>query len=91
MAHIIRNLETRWKEPGLLSQECTDSKTGRLGHLGGSVGWASDLILAQVMISQSVGSSPAWGSALTSQALLGILSLSLCPFPALTQCLSLSK
>ena len=34
------------------------------------------LILAQVMISRLVGLSPASGSALTAQSLLGILSLS---------------
>ena len=34
------------------------------------------LVLAQVMISQFVGSSPTWGSVLSKQSLLGILSLS---------------
>ena len=41
--------------------------------------------LAQVMISQFVGSSPALGSVLTAQSLepaFDSVSLSICPFPA---------
>ena len=51
-------------------------------QLRGALGWLSRLslwllILAQVMISQFVGSSPTSGSSLTVWSLLGILSLSL--------------
>ena len=38
------------------------------GRLGGSVGWAADFS-SQVMISQSVSSSPAAGSVLTARSL----------------------
>ena len=48
-----------------------------LGHLGGSVSQASDLVSAQVMISWFVSLSPESGSVLTVQGLLGILSPSL--------------
>ena len=48
------------------------------------------LILAQVMISWFVGSSPKSGSVLTARSLLEILSLSLCPYPVSTVSLSLS-
>ena len=47
---------------------------------------------AQVMISRSVSSSPAWGSVLTAQSLEPVsdsVSLSLCPSPV--QALSLSQ
>ena len=52
--------------------------------VGGAPGWRSQLsiqllISAQVMVSWLMGSSPALGSVLTVQSLLGILSLSLCP------------
>ena len=50
--------------------------------------------LAQVMLSQFVGSSPASGSVLTTEtgACLGsCVSLSLCPFPAHALSLSVSK
>ena len=48
----------------------------------GASGWLSRLSIrllmsAQVMISWFVGSSPAWGTALTAWSLLGILSLPL--------------
>ena len=48
------------------------------GCLGGSLGWLSIqlLILAQVMVSQLVRSSPTSGSVPTTQSLLKILSLS---------------
>ena len=51
------------------------------------------LVSAQVMISLFVSLSPMFGSVLTEQSLLGILSLflSLCPSPALALSLSLSK
>ena len=55
------------------------------------------LILVQVMISQFLGSNPMTGSSLTTQNLLGILSLpiSLCPAPlphtALSVSLKISK
>ena len=52
---------------------------------------------AQVMISQSMSSNPAYGSVLTTQSLepaLDSVSASLCPFPAcslsLSVCLSVS-
>ena len=47
---------------------------------------------AQVMISQLVSLTPAWGSVLTVWSLLGILSvyLSLCPSPTHAFSLSLS-
>ena len=48
------------------------------GHLGGSVGWASDLISAQVVVSRLMGLSPTSGSPLTAWSLLGVLSLPLC-------------
>ena len=68
------------------------SKLQALGHLRGS---AKQLTSAQVMISQFVGSSPAWGSVLTARTwrLLRILSLSLCSSPAgaLSVSLSLSQ
>ena len=53
----------------------------------GAAGWLSQLsvqflILAQVIISQFVWSSPALGSPPTTQSLLGISSPSLCPPPA---------
>ena len=63
----------------------------------GAPGWLSWLnirllVLAQVMISVFVGSSPVSGSVLTVRNLLGILSpsLCLCPSPALSVSLSLS-
>ena len=40
------------------------------------------LILAQVMISRFMNSSPVLGSVLTVQSLLGILSPSLCLYPS---------
>ena len=48
----------------------------------GASGWLSRLsiqflVLAQVMISRFIGSSPASGSVLRERSLLGILSLSL--------------
>ena len=53
------------------------------------------LALAQVMISQSMSLSPAWGSVLTAQSLepdLDSVSLSLSiPLPRLMLCLSLSQ
>ena len=68
--------------------------------VGGAPGWLSQLsilllILAQVVISQRVGSNPALDSVLTVQSLLGILSLSpslslSLPFPCPLS-LSLSK
>ena len=66
--------------------------------VGGTPGWLSRLstqllVLAQVMISRFVSSSPASGSTLTAGNLLGILSLSLplsLPLPA-ARTLSLSK
>ena len=58
--------------------------------------WVPQLVkcptLAQVMISQLVGSSLAWGSVLTAQRLepaLGLVSPSLSAHPPLTLCLSL--
>ena len=51
------------------------------------------LTSAQVMISQSVGSSPASGSVLTVQSLepaSDSVSLSLCPSPGHAVCVSLS-
>ena len=63
-------------------------KRSREARLGGSVHQASDLIAAQVMISQFVSSSPVLGSALTALSLLGILCLLLSlPLPC---CLSVS-
>ena len=62
----------------------------------GTPGWLSWLsirllISAQVMISWLLRSSPVWGSALTLQSLLGILSLPLSlPLPAHALSLSLS-
>ena len=56
---------------------------GRIeGRFFGAPGWLSWLgvqllVLAQVMISQFVSSSPASGSVLMAQSLLGILSLPL--------------
>ena len=50
--------------------------------------------LAQVMISWSVGSSPAWGSVLTAQSLEPVsdsVSPSLCDPPPFMLCLSVSK
>ena len=47
------------------------------------------LISAQVVISQFMDSSPALGSALTVQSLLGIVSLSLSVSPPLAPYLSL--
>ena len=77
----------------ILSQE-----SGFLGihFVGGTwvAGWGLGvrfLILAQVMISQFIGSSPASGSVLTAQNQLGILFLlSLCPSPARVHVLSRS-
>ena len=61
-------------------------------------GWLSQLgiqllILAQVLISQFMRSSPMWGSARTVWNLLGILSLplSLCPFHPCSLSLKISK
>ena len=53
----------------------------------GAPGWLSRLsiqllVWAQVMISRFVSSSPTLSSALTSQSLLGILSLSLSLYPS---------
>ena len=76
--------------------------TCRLGNLkpinpqkGGALGWLSWLsvwllISAQVMISQSVDTSPMLGSELSVQKLLGILFLSLFLCPSLVLSLSLS-
>ena len=68
-----------------------------MGSLGGSVSRVIErLILAQVMISWFVSSSPTSGSVLTARS-LGPASdsvspcLSLCPSPAHTLSLSLSK
>ena len=49
----------------------------------GASDWVSVcfLSLAQVMISQLVGSSPTWGFALTVQSQLGTLSFSLLSLP----------
>ena len=70
---------------------------------GGGMGWGSwvaELVkrptLAQVMISQFVGSSPASGSVLTAWSLEPASDsvsphLSLCPSPACTLSLSLSQ
>ena len=59
----------------------------------GAPGWLSvkHLTLAQVMISQFMGSSPALGSVLTAQSLeptKDSVSLSLCPSPAYSLSLS---
>ena len=64
--------------------------------MGGA--WVAQLVkcltLAQVMISQSVGSSPASGSVLTAQSLEpafnSVSHSSLCPSPACARSLSLS-
>ena len=57
--------------------------------------WVAQLVplvtSAQVMILWSVSSSPAWGSVLAVQSLLGIPSPSLCPTPACSLSLSLSN
>ena len=59
----------------------------------GAPGWfnVQHLILAQVKISQFVGSSPTPGSALTVWRLCGILSPSLSASPLLVLSLSLKK
>ena len=66
--------------------------------LSGVPGWLSQLsvqllISAQVMILCFVRSSPASGSAMSAQSLLGIhsLSLSLCPYPTHMHSLSLCQ
>ena len=72
------------KERGL--EEKVERVPGWLIQLGIQV-----LISAQVRISWFVGSSPVLGSALTVQSLLGILSLSLWPSPALSLSLKINK
>ena len=62
------NLLALWGQP--LLKVCFS------GSLGGSAGYASDLISALVMISQFVSLSPISGSVLSAQSLLGILYLS---------------
>ena len=59
--------------------------------MDGSVGWVSDKILAQVMVSQFLRSSPTLGSAPTVQSLLEILSPSLSASTSLSLSLSLSQ
>ena len=61
------------------------------GRVRGSVGYASHSISAQVTISWFVSLSLASGSVLTLQSLLGILSLPLCPSPALSLSLKINK
>ena len=57
--------------------------------------WVAQLVKCQVMTSQLVSSSPTLGSALTAQSLEPAfrfcVSLSPCPSPTGTLCLSLSK
>ena len=72
--------------------------SAKIRNVGGAPGWLSGLsvqllVSAQVMISRFMASSPASGSVLTAQSLLGILSLSSSPCapPLLTLSLSLSK
>ena len=61
-----------------------------MGHLDGSVSWASNSISAQVMISWFVRLNPSLVSVLTVQSLLGILSpLSVAPLLLLARFLSL--
>ena len=64
-------------------------------HLGapGWLSWLSVqlLVLAQVVISRFVSSSPTLGSMLTAQSLLGILSFPLSAPPLLMLMLSLSE
>ena len=62
----------------------------REGSLAGAPGAVSRLsnrllVLAQVVISCFVSSGPKPGSALTVRSLLGVLSPSLCPSPALVR------
>ena len=60
------------------------------GRLGGSVGRGSDFSSGQVMNSQFVSLSPASGSALMAQSLLGILFLFLSALPPFVCTLALS-
>ena len=80
----IRNI-TYFRQP----ENILENGLAFSGHLGGSVGETSDSVLAQVVISLFVSSSPSSGSALTVWSLLGILSLSLSAPP--TRALSLSQ
>ena len=78
-----QDLWHRASSPHRAPREQTQARGAWVGQLSVQL-----FISAQVMISCFMGSSPAWGSALTTRSLLGILSLSA---PSFSLCLSQNK